>query len=165
MCRFYDYAPYIFNSIREMENITPESYLASIGPERLVTGLLTGDVTSLAELCSPGKSGSFLYFTYDGTVGVMQGNYIMKTISEDEHKVLLAVLKKYHNYLINNPESLITRFFGLHKIELTSGRLEKKVFYFVMMKNIFRTPQTLKYKFDLKGSTYGRETKVKNGGE
>jgi 1-phosphatidylinositol-4-phosphate 5-kinase len=72
MCRFYDYAPYIFNSIREMEGISPEQYLASIGPERLVTGLLTGDVTSLAELCSPGKSGSFLYFTYDGTVDLTQ---------------------------------------------------------------------------------------------
>ena len=69
MCRFFDYAPYIFNSIREMDGITPESYLASIGPERLVTGLLAGDVTSLAELCSPGKSGSFLYFTYDGSKG------------------------------------------------------------------------------------------------
>ena len=144
-----------------MDGITPESYLASIGPERLVTGLLAGDVTSLAELCSPGKSGSFLYFTYDGSIR-LQGNFIMKTISEAEYKVLLVNLKEYHDYLVENPDSLITRYFGLHKIELTSQTLEKKTFYFVMMKNIFKTQKVLKLKFDLKGSTYGREAKVKS---
>jgi 1-phosphatidylinositol-4-phosphate 5-kinase len=153
MCRFYDYAPYIFNSIRQMAGITSEQYLASIGPERLVTGLLTGDVSTLAELCSPGKSGSFLYFTYDG-------NFIMKTISRAEYKTLLNSLRDYHDYLLSNPDSLITRYFGLHKIEMLSGTMEKKTYYFVMMKNIFRTQKTLKYKFDLKGSTYGREVPV-----
>lgn len=67
MCKFFDFAPYIFASIRELAGISADRYLASIGPERLVTGLLTGDPSTLAELCSPGKSGSFLYFTHDGT--------------------------------------------------------------------------------------------------
>ena len=144
-----------------MEGISPEQYLASIGPERLVTGLLTGDVTSLAELCSPGKSGSFLYFTYDGTVDLKAGNFIMKTISVSEYKVLLSTLREYHRYLMNHSQSLITRYFGLHKIELISANLEKKTFYFVMMKNIFKTKSALRFKFDLKGSSYGRETKFK----
>lgn len=157
MCRFYDYAPYIFNNIREMEGISPEQYLASIGPERLVTGLLTGDVTSLAELCSPGKSGSFLYFTYDG-------NFIMKTVNKGEYKVILSTLQEYHKYLQTHPNSLITRYFGLHKIVMVSTTMKRKTFYFVMMKNIFKTKQALKFKFDLKGSSYGRETKVKDDG-
>ena len=88
----------------------------------------------------------------------------MKTISEGEYKVLLNTLKDYHDYLVENPDSLITRYFGLHKIELISQSLERKTFYFVMMKNIFKTQKVLKLKFDLKGSTYGRETKVKEDG-
>jgi len=150
MCRFFDYAPYIFNSIRQRAGISSEKYLSSIGPERLVTGLLTGDVSTLAELCSPGKSGSFLYFTYDG-------NFIMKTISRAEYRTMLSTLRDYHDYLVDNPDSLITRYFGLHKIVMTSRNLERKTYYFVMMKNIFRTQKPLRYKFDLKGSTYKRE--------
>ena len=147
-----------------MEGISPEQYLASIGPERLVTGLLTGDVTSLAELCSPGKSGSFLYFTYDGTVDLTPGNFIMKTVTEGEYKVILSTLQEYHKYLQSHPNSLITRYFGLHKIEMISTTMSRKTFYFVMMKNIFKTKHPLKFKFDLKGSSYGRVTKVKDDG-
>ena len=44
----------------------------------------------------------------------------MKTISKNEYKVLLQTLREYHDYLVKNPNSLITRYFGLHKIVLTS---------------------------------------------
>ena len=88
----------------------------------------------------------------------------MKTISEAEYKALLSTLKQYHDYLTKNPDTLITRYFGLHKIELTSQTLEKKTFYFVMMKNIFNTNKNLKLKYDLKGSTLGRKTEINKDG-
>jgi 1-phosphatidylinositol-4-phosphate 5-kinase len=66
-CVFKDYAPNLFAKIRETCNINPEVYLASIGPSKLVSSLLGGDTSTLSELMSPGKSGSFLYFTYDGS--------------------------------------------------------------------------------------------------
>lgn len=70
-CVFKDYAPNLFAKIRDTCNINPEVYLASIGPSKLVSSLLGGDTSTLSELMSPGKSGSFLYFTYDGKVEVL----------------------------------------------------------------------------------------------
>lgn len=84
----------------------------------------------------------------------------MKTVSQSEFKTMLSTLKEYHEYLMNNPDSLITRYFGLHKMTLTSSDRRQKTYYFIMMKNIFRTQKNLKYKFDLKGSTYKREEKA-----
>jgi len=85
----------------------------------------------------------------------------MKTISRSEYKTMISTLKDYYEYLKKNPQSLITRYFGMHKIILKSSS-STRTFYFVMMKNIFRTKKNLKYKFDLKGSTYKRETKLSN---
>lgn len=65
-CVFQDYAPNLFGKIRESCDIKPETYLRSIGPSKLMSSLLGGDTSTLSELVSPGKSGSFLYFTYDG---------------------------------------------------------------------------------------------------
>lgn len=62
-----------------------------------------------------------------------------------------------------HPHSLIAKYFGLHKLTLISkkGPFPVQKFYFVIMKNIFRTYRELHLKFDLKGSTHGRITKVK----
>lgn len=86
---------------------------------------------------------------------------MMKTISRGEYKTMIATLKEYYEYLKSNPESLITRYFGMHKIILKSSS-STRTFYFVLMKNIFRTKKNLKYKFDLKGSTYKRETVLRD---
>jgi 1-phosphatidylinositol-4-phosphate 5-kinase len=153
MCRFVDYAPYIFHAIRKASGISSKDYLSSIGPEQLIQGLLTGDVSGLAELCSPGKSGSFLYFTDDG-------NFILKTISRDEMKIMKATLQAYHMHLIKRPDSLITKYYGMHKIKLKLNNGKIKFYYFVMMSNVFKTNKTLRYKFDLKGSTYQRTTNI-----
>lgn len=52
--------------MRSLSGIDDDEYLSSIGPKKLLTGLLSGEISSLSELCSPGKSGSFLYYTHDG---------------------------------------------------------------------------------------------------
>lgn len=66
ICRFYDYAPAVFNQIRKMFGIKNDDYLKSIGPETMLTNLIKGNLQSLAELTSSGKSGSFFYYSADG---------------------------------------------------------------------------------------------------
>lgn len=46
-----------------MHLIDSESYLGSIGPENLLTSILKGDLSTLSELTSSGKSGSFFYYS------------------------------------------------------------------------------------------------------
>lgn len=57
------------------------------------------------------------------------------------------------------PHSLITRFFGLHKIKYSKNTGTKERIYFVIMANVFKTSRNIDLRFDLKGSTQGRRTK------
>ena len=65
MCKFYDYAPLIFERIRLNYDITNDQYLRSVGPETLIGNLLMGNLCNLSEQCSSGKSGSFFYYSHD----------------------------------------------------------------------------------------------------
>jgi hypothetical protein len=76
--KFKDYAPWVFRSIREHFKIEAADYLIS----------LTGKYV-LSELGSPGKSGSFFYFSQDY-------RFIIKTIHETEHKFLRKILPQYY---------------------------------------------------------------------
>jgi len=62
-----------------------------------------GNMASLIEQSSTGKSGSFFYYSEDR-------KYMLKTISRKEFHFLKAILKAYHLYLKNNPDSLIIRY-------------------------------------------------------
>lgn len=64
-CKFLDYAPTVFQRIRNHFNITNEMYLKSIGPEQMLANLIMGNLSSLAEKCSTGKSDSFFYYSND----------------------------------------------------------------------------------------------------
>jgi 1-phosphatidylinositol-4-phosphate 5-kinase len=57
-----------------MYGIIPDGYLKSLGPENLIGNLLMGNISSLKEQMSTGKSGSFFYYTADSL-------YMLKTIS------------------------------------------------------------------------------------
>ena len=70
------------------------------------------------------------------------------------------MLKNYHEYLtIRNTDSMISRVFGLHKIIFyrKRGKMAKKI-YFCVMNNVFQTTKKIDLRYDLKGSTYGRQT-------
>lgn len=56
-------------------------YLRSVGPENMLGNLILGRLSSLSELSSSGKSGSFFYFTDDS-------KYMIKTISKNEFTLL-----------------------------------------------------------------------------
>lgn len=100
----------------------------------------------LSELGSPGKSGSFFYFSRDY-------KYIIKTIHHAEHKFLRKILKDYYQHVIDNPNTLLSQFYGLHRVKMPYG---KKI-HFVVMNNLFPPHRDIHQTFDLKGSTIGRD--------
>ncbi|KAI0534871.1 hypothetical protein GGR58DRAFT_504829 [Xylaria digitata] len=135
--KFKDYAPWVFRHLRALFRLDPADYLMS----------LTGKYI-LSELGSPGKSGSFFYFSRDY-------KYIIKTIHHAEHKFLRKILKDYYNHVIDNPNTLLSQFYGLHRVKMPYG---KKI-HFVVMNNLFPPHKDIHTTFDLKGSTIGRDYK------
>lgn len=86
---------------------------------------------------------------------------MLKTIAKAEFEKLRDTLMNYHEHLLENPHSLLTRYYGLHKIRyLHKGKTREQ--YIIIMNNMFRhfNPDI---KYDLKGSTLGRNTELKDG--
>jgi 1-phosphatidylinositol-4-phosphate 5-kinase len=148
----------VFQRIRSRFGINQDDYLRSVGPEQLLGNMILGNLSSLSELSSEGKSGSFFYYTADG-------KYMMKTISEKEHALLKTMLKQYFDHLMQNPGTLLVRFLGLHGLRLQkrmkgskSFRRSTRKIYFIVMGNMFNTPFDIQRRYDLKGSWVGRQT-------
>ncbi|KAK9316024.1 hypothetical protein V1524DRAFT_394697 [Lipomyces starkeyi] len=133
--KFKDYAPWVFRHLRQLFRLDPADYLISLTSKYIVS-----------ELGSPGKSGSFFYFSRDY-------RFIIKTIHHSEHKFLLRILKEYYNHVKDNPNTLISQFYGLHRVKLPYGR---KI-HFIIMNNLFPPHRDIHQTFDLKGSTIGRD--------
>ncbi|KAG7660531.1 MSS4 [[Candida] subhashii] len=140
--KFKDYCPEVFRELRLLFGIDPADYLVSI----------TGKYI-LSELGSPGKSGSFFYYSRDY-------RFIIKTIRHSEHRQLRSILKNYHQHVKDNPNTLISQFYGLHRVKMPiRGKGTRKV-HFVVMNNLFPPHRDIHLKYDLKGSTWGRITKL-----
>lgn len=110
--------------------------------------MFNANFQTLTELCSSGKSGSFFYYTSDG-------NFMLKTIRKNEFKIMKGMLRAYYDHITDvNPDSLISRIFGLHKVIFyrKKNKLSKKI-YLCIMNNIFNTPNKIDLRYDLKGST------------
>ncbi|KAH7138195.1 hypothetical protein B0J11DRAFT_9008 [Dendryphion nanum] len=135
--KFKDYAPWVFRHLRSTFRLDPADYLVSLTSKYI-----------LSELGSPGKSGSFFYFSRDY-------KYIIKTIHHAEHKFLRKILKDYYNHVQENPNTLLSQFYGLHRVKIPYGR---KI-HFVVMNNLFPPHRDIHQTFDLKGSTIGRDFK------
>lgn len=151
MAQFYDYAPYVFANIRMSMGITYEKYMSSLGPEIITNSMIRGEIASLNELSSEGKSGSIFFYSFDGF-------FLLKTIKKDEFNFLKQILEEYYTYLHDNPDSLILRFCGLHKIIIKprKSKKDRQKKYFVIMRNVFNTTLEIHQRFDLKGSTHKR---------
>lgn len=133
--KFKDYAPWVFRHLRAKFMLDPADYLMSLTSKYI-----------LSELGSPGKSGSFFYFSRDY-------KYIIKTIHHAEHKLLRRILRDYWAHIDKNPNTLISQFYGLHRVKIPYGR---KI-HFVVMNNLFPPHRDIHQTFDLKGSTIGRD--------
>ncbi|KAG9451099.1 hypothetical protein H6P81_011064 [Aristolochia fimbriata] len=131
-----DYCPMVFRNLREMFKIDAADYMISIC-----------GVDGLQELSSPGKSGSLFYISQDE-------RFMIKTLRKSELKVLLKMLPGYYNHVQTYDNTLITKFFGLHRITLRGSRKVR----FVVMGNMFCTELRIHRRYDLKGSSQGRST-------
>ena len=56
---------------------------------------------------SSGKSGSFFFYSSDG-------RFMLKTIKKSEFDLLMKILPDYYDHLTKNPNTLITRYYGLY---------------------------------------------------
>ncbi|OBA23498.1 phosphatidylinositol-4-phosphate 5-kinase [Metschnikowia bicuspidata var. bicuspidata NRRL YB-4993] len=137
--KFKDYSPEVFRELRSLFGIDPADYLMSI----------TGKYI-LSELGSSGKSGSFFYYSRDY-------RFIIKTIHHSEHKQLRRILHEYYHHVKNNPNTMVSQFYGLHRLKVKGGI--KRV-HFLVMNNLFPPHRDIHVKYDLKGSTWGRYTKI-----
>jgi 1-phosphatidylinositol-4-phosphate 5-kinase len=135
--KFKDYSPWVFRRLRAIFGLDPADYLMSLTSKYI-----------LSELGSPGKSGSFFYFSRDY-------KYIIKTIHHAEHKLLRRILRDYYNHVVENPHTLISQIYGLHRVKIPYGR---KI-HFLVMNNLFPPHRDIHQTFDLKGSTVGRDFK------
>jgi 1-phosphatidylinositol-4-phosphate 5-kinase len=77
----FEYAPKIFNYIREMDNITKEKIKYSLSAKR------NRDMAFKAGE-SQGKSGSFFFFSHDG-------RFIIKTMYDFELAIFMKALPDY----------------------------------------------------------------------
>ncbi|KAI8975102.1 hypothetical protein BDF20DRAFT_823015 [Mycotypha africana] len=134
--KFKDYAPWVFRLLREKFRIDAADYLMTLTEKYI-----------LSEINSPGKSGSFFYYSRDY-------RFIIKTIHHTEHKTIRRVLKDYYEHVSANPDTLLCRYYGLHRIKLPHGR---KI-HFVVMGNVLPNDKVVHETYDLKGSTFGRLT-------
>lgn len=88
--------------IRRKNHICNEEYLASIGVDHFITSLIQGNVSTMSELISSGKSGCFFYYTADG-------KYTLKTIHKQEFYLLKKMLSNYFYFLSDNPSTYLTK--------------------------------------------------------
>ncbi|KAG9394771.1 Phosphatidylinositol-4-phosphate 5-Kinase [Carpediemonas membranifera] len=136
--KFKDYAPKVFRALRNRFGVDAADYMLSICGE-----------SSLLGLPSPGKSGSAFFSSHDHT-------YMIKTMTKSESKFLRSILPEYYAHFVRHPHTLITRYFGLHRV---NPRHQSKV-HIVVMNNVFDTPLDVDIVYDLKGSTVGRTTRT-----
>ena len=143
---FNDYCPAVFHTIRRSFGLSNEEYLQSVGVSQLRSGLMFGSLSCLYEMISSGRSGSFFYSSHDN-------KFILKTIPMAESVILRKMLPSYYEHVLKYPNTLLTRFCGLHALIRNGRKL-----IFVVMQNIFQNKVPVNETYDLKGSTVGRST-------
>ncbi|EGC39800.1 hypothetical protein DICPUDRAFT_52460 [Dictyostelium purpureum] len=131
--KFTDYSPKVFRKIRELCKVNSADYMLSLAQN------------TLTEEPTQGKSNSLFYFTSDKKL-------LIKTITTTEFEHLKSLLPNYYFHLLQNPDSLIVKFYGLHYISPS----KMKNTFFVVMDNIFGDHQMDEI-YDLKGSTLQRK--------
>ena len=144
---FINYSPLVFKNLRDLRGIDEGEFMKSFP-------LQDNETTAMMEKFTEGKSGSFFFFSYDK-------KYIVKTISNVELHFMIENLQAYYSYLKDNPDSLLTRYYGLVKLRFTS---QQEFIIVVVMENVFYLQEgmVLEERYDLKGSVINRQT-VKRG--
>lgn len=137
---FIDYCPHTFQTIREHFGIDTNQYIDSLS-------------RTTKERLSEGASGAFMFFSHDQKL-------IVKSMSNEESVFLRSIAAEYASFLLTNPDSLLTRFYGCHAI-----RLYGQTFNFVVMANLFSTENVIHRRYDIKGSWVNRSAKHPSKGK
>ncbi|GIX63787.1 proteasome regulatory subunit [Babesia caballi] len=144
---FTEHAPLVFKRLRMLSNLSEEEYLQSVGPEHLVGNLVLGNLSTMSELLSEGRSGALFFFTANGRL-------VLKTVTRQCAEFVQRWLPSYYAHTEKNPESLITRFVGL--FSMTQCKNPSVTTYFIVMNNVFYSSVAIHRRYDLKGSWVGR---------
>jgi Ca2+-binding EF-hand superfamily protein len=137
---YMEYCPHLFKKIRAAYGITDDEYLVSIGFEQFMMNLFLGKLTCYWEQPTPGRSGAWFFFTYDG-------KFMIKSIPNREAVSFKRAFPDYYKYLMRNPTTLIIKYFGCFELNGEN---------FLVMKNVFASPLPMHEIYDLKGSTFAR---------
>ena len=139
-----EFCPKGFCFLRNLENIDIDEMIKQFLPKNNKKGIKE----------SQGKSGSFFISTDDN-------KYLIKTLKATEFELIKNnFLFKYCEYLNKNPNSLLSRLYGMYSLSVNQGR--DNILLIVMRNTIGDFQNNIMAKYDLKGSTFGRETKLKN---
>lgn len=98
------HAPLYFKSIQQGNGITTDVLLSSLSPET------NRDMVFKAGE-GAGASGSFFFFSHDR-------RFIIKTMTTEELKLFLKQLPDYELHLNENPQSIISRIYGVYTIRM-----------------------------------------------
>lgn len=137
---FIDFAPRVFQRLRQLFGISEDQYAMSIGLEQLCGNLLFCNLTSLSAHDSDGRSGSYFYYSHDG-------RFIVKYIPEKEMLAFKRLLPHYFGFVLAHPRSLMTKFVSC---------FEHNGDGFIVMTNVFNTMRPIHEIYDLKGSRVAR---------
>ena len=76
---------------------------------------------------------------------------MIKTISENEARLLRKLLPKYYLYIQAHPYTLLSRIFGFHQLKIFKSKTEFTKIYLVTIVNIFRSGLDIDFRYDIKG--------------
>ncbi|KAF1794232.1 Phosphatidylinositol-4-phosphate 5-kinase, N-terminal domain [Phytophthora cactorum] len=138
--KFWSFCPASFRNIRLTFGISDADYIQMFG-------------ATTKERFSEGRSGAFMFYTSDESL-------IVKTMSPEECAFLRKIAPNYEAYMSSNPDTLLTRFYGCHSVSLYG-----KMYYFVVMGNLFADTDVVHHRYDIKGSWVDRNAKVPSPGD
>jgi len=81
---------------------------------------------------------------------------MIKTMTPEETHFLSYILPQYYSYLMKNPHSFLTHFYGMYRVKIPETNQQ---IHFCIMKSVFNTEEKIHKIWDLKGSTKGRKAK------
>ena len=134
------YCPFVFHHIRLMDKISIDDLLASLDPSKNIKKLKESKVLG-------GRGNNSLYSSWDKKL-------ILKTIDTNEKNIFFDKMIIDFHCFMRESRSLLSRIYGLYKIELT----DKGSIYVIVQRNMDDLPLSTKLlTFDFKGSTVDRQ--------
>ena len=138
--KIMSYCPFVFHHIRLMDKIQIDDLLVSLDPTKNIKKLKEMKVLG-------GRGNNSLFCSWDKKL-------ILKTIDTNEKNLFFEKMIIDFHCLMRESRSILSRIYGLYKIELT----DKGSIYVIVQRNMDDLPLDTKLlTFDFKGSTVDRQ--------